>query len=380
MEKLYERDPYLAVFQACVVSCTSEPKGWAVVLDQTAFFPEGGGQPSDTGALSGIPVTQVHERDGQVVHTCSAPLAPGAQVEGRIDWPRRFDLMQQHSGEHVVSGLIHAKYGYDNVGFHLGSDTVTIDFNGPLDEAGMAEIEAQANHYLWQDHPVQITVPAPQELERLEYRSKKQLSGPVRIVSFPGADTCACCGTHVSTSGQVGLIKLLSCQKFRGGSRLELLCGGRALAYLSRIAAENHRISMLLSAKPMETSVAVQRLYGELQTLKTRAAHLENARFAGLAQAFAGQGDVLLFEDGLSPDGLRRLADAVLSVCGGRCACFSGNDTDGYQYAVGQRDHDLRPLVQALNQACGGRGGGRPDFAQGAVHASRSEIEAFFAR
>ena len=223
MEKLYEENPFLARFTARVRSCAQGRKGWDVILDRTAFYPEGGGQPYDLGTLGGVQVLEVHEREGHVVHTCSAPLEEGSTVEGEIDWARRFDLMQHHSGEHIVSGLAHTMYGCDNVGFHMGADVITIALNVELTQDQVRALEAAANRYLWEDHPVQITYPSPEELAHLEYRSKKAIEGQVRIVSFPGADTCACCGTHVSSSGQVGLVKLLSCQKFRSGVRIELV-------------------------------------------------------------------------------------------------------------------------------------------------------------
>lgn len=379
MEKLYQQDPFLTRFTAEVVSCAADKGGWSVVLDRTAFYPEGGGQPWDTGTLNGIPVTQVQEQDGAVVHTCAARLEPGTQVEGAVDWARRFDLMQQHSGEHIVSGLIHSTYGYDNVGFHLGSDLVTIDFNGPLEEEDLRDIELRANQYIWEDRPVSVTYPTTKELAALDYRSKKAISGQVRIVSFPGADTCACCGTHVSSSGQVGLVKLLSCQKFRSGVRIELVCGKRALDHLSRVWEQNHQISNLLSAKAGETAGAVARLLEENQTLKGRLAALEDTRFAALAEQYRDAGDLLLFEEGLSPDSLRRLAAAVLETCGGRCACFSGQDGSGYRYAIGQAGGDLRELTHTLNQALSGRGGGKPNFVQGSVQAEQSAIRDFFA-
>lgn len=377
MEKLFELDPYLTHFTACVQSCVQSRKGWDVILDQTAFYPEGGGQPYDLGTLGGTSVLEVHEREGHVVHTCDRPLEPGSQVEGDIDWPRRFDLMQHHSGEHIVSGIAHARYGCENVGFHMGSDVITIDLSVELTQEQVRELEEAANRYIWEDHPIQIAFPSPQELEVLTYRSKKALTGRVRIVSFPGADTCACCGTHVASAGQVGLVKLLSVQKFREGVRVELLCGGRALSYLDRVLGQNRRISNLLSAKPFETAGGVERLLGENQDLKTRLARMEEARFAQLADGLAGAGDVILFEEGLSPDGLRRLCDAVLQVCGGRCACFSGGDGEGYKYAIGLRGGDLRSFVRELNQALDGRGGGRPDFVQGSVRAGRTAIEEF---
>ena len=384
MEKLYQQDPFLTRFTAQVVSCAADKGGWSVVLDRTAFYPEGGGQPWDTGTLNGIPVTQVQEQDGAVVHTCAARLEPGTQVEGAVNWARRFDLMQQHSGEHIVSGLIHSTYGYDNVGFHLGSDLVTIDFNGPLEEEDLRDIELRANQYIWEDRPVSVTYPTTKELAALDYRSKKAISGQVRIVSFPGADTCACCGTHVASAGQVGLVKLLSVQKFREGVRVELLCGGRALSYLDRVLGQNRRISNLLSAKPFETAGGVERLLGENQDLKTRLARMEEARFAQLADGLAGAGDVILFEEGLSPDGLRRLCDAVLQVCGGRCACFSGGDGEGYKYAIGLRRRsallcegtESGPGRPGRRQAglCSGFGPGREDCHRGVPVRRKTEI------
>lgn len=378
MDKLYEENPYLTQFTATVVSCTPGKKGFDVVLDRTAFYPEGGGQPYDLGVLGGVRVLEVHERDDQVIHTCGQPLEAGARVEGSIDWERRFDLMQHHSGEHIVSGLAHARWGCDNVGFHMGADVITIDLNVLLDEEQLRALEAEANRYIWEDHPISITYPSPEELEALEYRSKKALTGRVRIVSFPGADTCACCGTHVSSSGQVGLVKLLSVQKFREGVRIELVCGGRALRYVNNILEQNHQVSNLLSAKAFETGAAVRRLLEENSALKSRVLTMEGQHFAALAERYAGAGDVLLFEEGLTPDSLRRLCDAVHQSCGGRCACFSGADGQGYKYAVARQGGDLRALTKELNQALRGRGGGKPDFVQGSVQAGRAEIERFF--
>ena len=378
-ETLYEQDPYLREFTAVVTHCQPVKAGWQVVLDRTAFYPEGGGQPGDTGMLNDAEVWDTQEQNGVVVHNTRQPLSVGEQVTGQINWVRRFDHMQQHSGEHIVSGLIHARYGYDNVGFHLGAELVTIDLNGPLDENQLAALEAEANQVVWGDQEVQITWPDAPALAALEYRSKKALTGAVRIVTFPGADVCACCGTHVRRTGEIGLIKLLSVQTFRSGVRVEMVCGRRALDWLNRIAVQNHQTSVLLSAKAEQTAGAVRRLYEETQKLKAQLASLQERVFAARAAQLSGRGHTLLFEEGLTPDGVRRLCDAVLQTCGGRCAVFSGQDGPGYQYAIGQKAGDLRPLVKALNAALNGRGGGKPEFVQGFVPAARKEIEAFFA-
>lgn len=379
-EALYYQDAYLQTFSATVLSCTEGKKGlFSVVLDRTAFYPEGGGQPGDTGTLNDIPVVDTRESGETIVHLCESPIEPGTVVTGQIDWARRFDLMQQHSGEHLVSGLVHAQYGYDNVGFHMGADRITIDFNGELDEAGLRDIERQANEAVWADIPAEIFYPTPEELEVLDYRSKKALTGSVRIVAFPGVDVCACCGTQVRRTGEVGPILLLSCTKFREGVRVEMLCGQRALEHITMVREQNSNISVLLSAKLGETSDAVRRLQQELADTRQQLAELENRIFAEKAAQFAGAGDVLTFEADLSADAVRRLAVAIMERCGGRCAVFSGNDTDGYKYAIGEENGDLRGFVKAMNGALQGRGGGKPFFAQGSVAAARAEIEAFFA-
>ena len=378
-EKLYYADSFLTRFTATVLSCRPGKGGFAVTLDRTAFYPEGGGQPFDTGTLGAAAVTDVRERDGEIIHTCSQALPVGETVEGQVDWQRRFDHMQQHSGEHVTSGILCSRYGCDNVGFHLGKDLVTIDFNAEIPPEDLPSIEAAANAYLWEDHPIAINVLSGAELEAAVYRSKKYIPGDVRLVSFPGADCCACCGTHVRASGQVGLIKLLTCQKFREGVRIEMVCGKRALTYLSAVDGQNRHVSQLLSAKVMDTAAAVERTLGELYTLRGRVEHLEGEHFRRQAEAFAGQGDVVLFEKDMSPESLRKLCDAVKERCGGRCAVFAG-EGDHYKYAIAGGAGDLRILAKSLNAAFSGRGGGKPDFIQGSLISTRPALSAFLAQ
>ena len=376
-KKLYYDDPFLREFTARVLSCEAVKGGFAVVLDETVFYPEGGGQPADHGTLGMVEVLDVHEKDGVVTHLCDGAIEPGAAVRGEIDWARRFDHMQQHSGEHICSGLICERFHCDNVGFHMGADVVTIDFNAEIDWDALMEIEARANQYICEDHAIDIHFHRGAELDAIDYRSKKPLVGDVRIVAFPGADCCACCGTHVTRSGQVGIVKFLSCQKFREGVRIELLCGQRAYRYLSATWEQNLRVAQYLSAKPTESAAAVARREAELGALKLRAAKLESQVFAQVAAQLVGQGDVLLFEEDMAPDSVRKLCDAVMNTCGGRCAVFAGTDGE-WKYAVGQVDGDLRELVRQLNAALSVRGGGKPFFAQGSAQATRAQIEAFF--
>ena len=377
-EKLYDQDAHQAQFQATVLSCRLGKHGYDVVLDRTCFYPEGGGQPGDTGVLSGVRVTDTHEAGGEIVHYCEAPLAEGQTVEGEIDYERRFEFMQLHTGEHILSGVIHRRFGYENVGFHMGADFVTIDLSGMLTPEQVQSVEAEANEWIWKNVPVEASYPDPEALKTIPYRSKKELTGQVRIVTIPGADICACCGTHVSNTGEIGLLRIFSCVRFHDGVRLELLCGRRALRYLRALTEQNRQVSGLLSAKPLETAGAVQRLLDAEGALKLRAASLEDAVFTQKAQALAGNGNVLLFEPAMSPDSVRRLTDLVMSACGGRAAVFAGSDEAGYKYAVGEQGGDLRQLVRELNTALQGRGGGKPFFAQGSVSASRAAIEAFF--
>ena len=376
-EKLYYADAYLKAFDATVLSCEAAKNSYLVTLDRTAFYPEGGGQPADHGTLNGVAVTDVHEKDGVVLHTCAAALEIGTTVHGEIDWVRRFDHMQQHSGEHIVSGMLCETFHCDNVGFHMGADVVTIDYNADMTWEDVLSIEARANQYLWENHPFVVTYPSAEELAALEYRSKKELTGQVRIASFPGADTCACCGTHVAYSGEVGLVKFLSCQKFRSGVRLELLCGQRAMDCLSRSWEQNHAIGQALSVKGEKTFAAVQRLQTELADTKARAAALEEDSFRRTAAEYENAGDVLLVVPPLQGDGVRRLCDAVSLTCGGRCVVFSGEGSS-YKYAVIHPGQDIRQLVKDLNTALNGRGGGRDGFAQGSVQAGKEEIQAFF--
>ena len=375
--KLYYQDAFLRRFDATVLDCAADKKAWQVVLDRTAFYPEGGGQGADHGTLGGVNVRDVHEADGVIYHTCDKPLAVGETVTGEIDWQRRFDHMQQHSGEHIVSGMLCSTYHCDNTGFHMGADTVTIDYNADIPWEGVLEIERRANRYIWENHPIVIRYPEPAELAVLPYRSKKALEGPVRITEFPGADMCACCGTHVETSGQVGLAKFIGWQKFRDGVRLEVLFGQRALDYLALNWQQNSAIGRELSVKPDATHAAVTRLKEELSAVKQRCDALETELFASLAAQYDGAGNVLLVQPPMESDAARRLCDMTAARCGGRCAVFAGQD-GAYKYAVIHPGADIRELIKTMNAALNGRGGGRDGFAQGSAACTEAEIRSFF--
>ena len=375
--KLYYQDAFLRRFDATVLDCAADKKAWRVVLDRTAFYPEGGGQGADHGTLGGVNVRDVHEADGVIYHTCDKPLPVGETVTGEIDWQRRFDHMQQHSGEHIVSGMLCSTYHCDNTGFHMGADTVTIDYNADIPWEGVLEIERRANRYIWENHPIVIRYPEPAELAVLPYRSKKALEGPVRITEFPGADMCACCGTHVETSGQVGLTKFIGWQRFRDGVRLEVLFGQRALDYLALSWQQNSAIGRELSVKPDATHAAVMRLKEELSAVKQRCDALETEHFASLAAQYDGAGNVLLVQPPMESDAARRLCDMTAARCGGRCAVFAGQD-GAYKYAVIHPGADIREFIKTMNAALNGRGGGRDGFAQGSAACTEAEIRSFF--
>ena len=378
--RLYYEDVYIKEFKAKVKECRKGEKFYEILLDQSAFYPEGGGQPCDLGTLGGAEVKDVQEKDGELIHYMETSFDPGDEVQGKINWERRFDLMQQHSGEHIVSGLVHEKYGYDNVGFHMSSDVITIDFSGVLTEEQLAGIEEETNRKIWENGEVEIFYPKKEELERLPYRSKKELTGKVRLVQFPGADLCACCGTHVMRAGEIGMVKLLTVEKFREGVRVTMISGRRVLDYLNMVNGQNHQISVKLSAKTEETAQAVERLHEENYRLKGQILHLTQELCDTEAKRFEGAGNVLIFHEGLEGDSVRKMADAVMETCAGCCAVFSRNEDGSYKYAIGEKNGDLRQFTKEMNQALNGRGGGKPFFVQGSVKAEEDEIRRFFNR
>ena len=377
--KLYYEDCHLSGFSAQVLSCERGEKGWEVTLDATAFYPEGGGQACDLGVLGGAAVLDVQERGETVVHLCDGALAVGERVEGKIDYARRFTLMQQHSGEHILSGIIHRRYGYHNTGFHMGSELITVDFDGVIPAEDLPQIEAEANRAVWENLPIRCWYPEPEELPGVFYRTKKALPWPVRIVEIPGYDSCACCGVHVANTGQIGLVKLFSVIGFRGGSRLEMACGGPALGLLNLAFAQNKLVSQAFSAKWQETGEAAQRMNQALEAEKFKSNQLQKRVFGLIAESYVNRGDVLRFEEGLQAVQIRELADAIAEACGGVAAVFSGADGKGYGYSMVTRQGDIREFGKELTKALSGRGGGKPNFQQGSVAASRQEIEAFFA-
>ena len=377
-EKLYYADSHLFDFVAEVLETRATKRGWEARLDRTAFFPEGGGQSADTGFIGSARVLDVHERDGEIWHLCGTEPERGLNA-CRVDSEQRLRRMQNHSGEHVFSGLVHSMYGAENVGFHMADECMTIDFDKELSRDELRETERRANLAVRANLPVRAFFPEPAELAALEYRSKKELAGEVRIVEIEGIDRCACCAPHVSDTGEIGVIKLLTAERHRGGVRITLVCGMDAFEDYARRQDAAAHISAALSAKRDEIAEAVDRLLDGETKLKERVSAL-GAELAAVkaASAEVTDGNICIFDDILGDVALRELADALADKCGGAAAVFSGSDADGYRYVIVSHRADLRAHTREINAGVKGRGGGRESILQGSASASAAEIENFF--
>lgn len=377
-EKLYYKDSHLFRFRAKVLSCAENKGGWEIILERTAFFPEGGGQPADIGTLGGVRVLDVHERAEGIVHTCSGPLPVGEDVEGVVDAELRLCRMQNHSGEHILSGTAHQLYGCGNVGFHVGESDVTIDFDKELSAEEILRLETQANEAVLADLPVKVWFPDAETLAALQYRSKKELSGDVRIVEIPGVDRCACCAPHVDSTGEIGVIKVLNFEKHRGGVRLSVACGMWALEDYRRKQQSAAEISVLLSAKRDEIVPAVQRLMQERDAWKEKNAALamELVKLKA-AQQPGTEGNLCLFETIADEVAMRELVNLLVEKCGGLAAVFFPGGGEDLRYIIGSRNVDLRIASKAINAGIRGRGGGRPEMIQGSAKGTPEEIRNF---
>ena len=379
-KKLYYEDSHRDSFRAKVLSCAwNEKKAcYEVILDQTVFFPEGGGQYADTGVLGGAKVLDVRERGDEIIHNTDQALEPGTEVEGTIDYQERFSKMQQHTGEHIVSGIIHRTFGYDNVGFHLGQELVTMDFNGTFTEDELRQVELEANEAVIKNLQIMVTYPSKEELDHLDYRSKKELTGQVRIVEIPGYDVCACCAPHVELTGEIGIIRLIDAVKYKGGTRVTMACGFRALKDY-RMKEDNIReISRLLSAKPEESAQAVHRLQDEARMWKEKFIRAQSHAMEQILEKLPENVEnYVLFEEDVDKNVARRFVDEGKNKCSGICAIFLGNDEAGYRYILGSESVDLKEYSKAFHEALGGKGGGKGEMVQGTVPASEAEVRAY---
>lgn len=380
-EKLYYADSHMKNFRARVTACEAAGDRFEVCLDRSAFFPEGGGQAGDSGYIGEVHVFDTREKNGEVVHYVNQPLEVGAEYDCAIDWEKRFRRMQNHSGEHIVSGLVHKKYGYSNVGFHMGADFVTIDFDGYLTPKQLAEIEREANYAVAANYEIKTGFPSEEVLKSLEYRSKLELTENVRIVEIENTDVCACCAPHVSRTSEVGIIKILTGERRRRGGegvRITMLCGLDAYENLSVTHDNNAAISVQLSAKRDETARAVERVMAEQERLKARISELSRSLARCRAEAIEPtEGNICIFDSVLDEPALRELINAAVLKCGGIAAVFSGSDETGFRYIIGSRSVNLRNAAKEINAGIDGRGGGSPEMIQGSCAGCTEKIQKF---
>lgn len=371
--KLYEQDAYCRQFTATVESCENENGVYRVVLDRTAFFPEGGGQAADAGTINGIQVLDVQCEGDTIVHTTEDALPVGTQVTGELDWKLRYSRMQSHTGEHILSGVVHSLYGYSNVGFHMSEIVMTVDFSGPLTSADIEKIEQESNRAVYTNAAITISYPTKEELEQLRYRSKLDSIENPRLVTIGDIDCCACCAPHLAHTGEVGLIKVLDFYPNKQGTRLEMVAGIHALNDYIHLNAVNKRLMGMLSAPRDGVEAAVSEQQSILQTLRSESKKLLQKLALYELEPVHVSGGAYAFADGLSYDELRYCANEWIKNGIGISILLSGNDTDGYIYLVSSSGTDIRTMVKEFNQQFSGKGGGPGTYAQGKIGAFARE-------
>ena len=376
-ERLYDRDSNIKEFSATVLNCEKSGENYAVILGKTAFFPEGGGQESDRGSIGVAAVLDVQIVDDEIIHYTDRPLNIGEEYACTLNWDKRFRNMQNHSGEHIVSGIVHRLYGLNNVGFHLGAE-MTVDFDGAISEEQLLEVERLANKAVWENVPIRAYYPDEKELKDLDYRSKLELTENVRIVDIEGYDLCACCAPHVKRTGEIGIIKILDSFKNKGGVRIFIKCGRDALQDYNDKYFNVRKISNLLSVKQNEAAAAVDRLSDENRELKFQISNLKKRLIAEKAKNFTPKSDkTALFEENLDIKELQLFADALYKKSGGIRGVFSGGDGN-YSFAVCGEETALDLFFKEFKQKFNVRGGGRNGMVQGTVAADKNEIEDLF--
>ena len=378
-ERLYYKDSYIKEFDASVLSCEKQDNGaFTVELDATAFFPEGGGQTSDTGVIGSVNVLDVQEKDGRILHYVDKEIDVGENVHCTLDFETRFRKMQNHSGEHIVSGTVHRLFGLDNVGFHMGKDDITIDYNGFLDREAILRIEREANRTVYANVQISAEFPSKDELANINYRSKKELDGDIRIVTVPDCDVCACCAPHVNRTGEVGIIKLLDAIKYKGGVRIHMLCGFDALEDYNKKYESVRYIAGELSARQDDVREGFDKFSKDFADFRAEFSRLKSDL---LTEKLKGipftDGNLCLFENGLSGDAQRRFCSDAADKCTGICAVFSGDEMS-YNYVIISRNVDLSALRGEINSAIAGRGGGSSEMLQGKASCTAEQAKAYF--
>ena len=376
--KLYDTDSYLSEFGCKVINLYNDSDYIYIETDRTAFFPEGGGQTCDKGSFNGINVENVQIIDGKIVHFVrnsdenAEIFKTDGVLHGKIDMKKRFSDMQQHSGEHIFSGIVNSLYGYNNVGFHLGSEIVTLDFDGELNEDDICKVESLVNEAIWKNLEIKVTLPSPEELANIKYRSKIEIEGQVRIVEIPGVDICACCAPHVRFTGEIGIVRVVNFERYKGGTRVSILCGERALLDLRHKLKQNRLVSNLTSSKQDETAMAVERLKSENDKLKYDLIGMTRDYLTLKSESVAHEDKIIIFDPKLQGKLLQDFTLSLMDKAGKFAACFCG-ENGSYRYCIVSGRVNLQGLAKALNTEFSGRGGGKPEIVQGSLTAESEE-------
>ena len=371
-EKLYDLDSYVTEFTCKVISLYKDENYTYVETDRTAFFPEGGGQTSDRGFLGGAYVENVRLEGERITHIVKnnvenvEKLQVGTEIFGKVDMKKRFSDMQQHTGEHIFSGIVHSLFGFENVGFHLGSDFVTIDTSGELSDNDICKVEALVNEAIWKDLEIKVYYPSKKELETLAYRSKKEIDGSLRIVEIPGVDVCACCAPHVKRTGEIGSFRVVKSERHRGGTRLFVLCGERNIADAREKLMQNYLVSNLLVTKETETFSMVQKLKDERAALSAEVSALKKELSALKAKSVEGGKRIVVLSETDDMNEARTLADSLSEKAEEFAAVLFG-ENGGRYVIISKTGFDLSALCKEFNKVLSGRGGGRNGIVQGSV-------------
>lgn len=372
-EKIYEKNAYCREFTATVISCEKNGDLYDVVLDKTAFFPEGGGQRADEGTIDGIKVSDVQIENEIIIHKTEDPLKVGSEVTGVLDWELRFSRMQSHSGEHIVSGIVHNLFGYTNVGFHMSESVMTVDFSGPLSREDIEKVELEANRAIYKNAPITVSFPSKEEIPTLEYRSKLDLEEGVRLVTIEGIDCCACCAPHPERTGEIGVIKILDFQPHKKGTRIEMVAGINAFLDYRELHNSTKAIMGILSAARENVKDAVEKQSNLVNDLRAENSKcLKRLAFSEL-ETEEINGSVLAVTKGNSYDELRHCSNILVEKGCKFCILLSENEEGGYIYVVSSQNENTVELVKKLNSAFNGKGGGKPGYAQGKLEAENEE-------
>lgn len=374
--KLYENDSYIKDFSATVLSCEEKDGAYFLALDRTAFFPEGGGQDADKGKIGDADVLDVQIKNDVIYHKVSKSFNENEEVTCTLDWDTRFSRMQNHTGEHIVSGVIHSIFGYNNVGFHMNDTLITLDVDGPLTEEDIKTVELKSNKAIYDNKSIKAIYPTAEELPDYDYRSKLDITEGVRLIEIEDYDLCACCAPHVAKTGEIGIIKILSFIPYKKGTRIEMICGALALSDYQTLHTTNKSVMNMLSAKRFEIAESVERIQNELATLKAENKKLMGEIASLKMEKHTNDNKVCVFIDGVSYDELRNCSNELIEEFE-YCYLFSNTDEDNYIYVVSSKENNVRELVLNLNKAFNGKGGGRDTYAQGKIVGTKEEIKKF---